>query len=110
MRIIRFLDEQGEQHYGQDAGANQARILSGDLYSGLELTGQSTAVVKLLAPVAPPNIFCIGLNYREHAAESGMPLPEHPVVFMKPTSALCNPGDPIRLPACQRHGPEVDYE
>ena len=36
--------------------------------------------------------------------------PQYPVVFMKPTSTLCHPGEPIRLPACQQHGPEVDYE
>jgi 2-keto-4-pentenoate hydratase/2-oxohepta-3-ene-1,7-dioic acid hydratase in catechol pathway len=110
MRIIRFLDEQGQEQFGQEVGAARARVLSGNLFGTLKATGQIAAVAKLLAPVSPPNIFCIGLNYREHAAESGMQPPENPVIFMKPTSALCHPCDPIRLPACQRHGPEVDYE
>jgi 2-keto-4-pentenoate hydratase/2-oxohepta-3-ene-1,7-dioic acid hydratase in catechol pathway len=63
----------------------------------------------LLPPVSPTNIFCIGLNYREHAAESGMSIPQFPLVFMKPTSAVCGSGDAIVLPAC-RHDEEVDYE
>ena len=65
---------------------------------------------KLLAPITPSNIYCIGLNYREHAVESGMEPPTQPVVFAKPTSAVCGPGDQIVLPACCHEGPEVDYE
>jgi 2-keto-4-pentenoate hydratase/2-oxohepta-3-ene-1,7-dioic acid hydratase in catechol pathway len=109
MRIIRFLDEGGQVRFGQPEGESRARLLAGDPYAGLEPTGQRLAVAKLLAPVQPFNIYCIGLNYREHAAESGSPIPPTPVVFMKPTSALCHPFDPIRLPACQ-HEEEVDYE
>ena len=109
MRIIRFLDEQGQIRFGQKSGEGEAQLLTGDLYTGLESTDQTIAVAKILSPIAPTNILCIGLNYREHAAESGMPPPEHPILFMKPTSALTNPGDPIRLPACQ-HEEEVDYE
>lgn len=62
------------------------------------------------AIVQPSNIFCIGLNYRQHAVETGAPLPEHPVLFMKPTSAAIGDGEPIRIPACCTHGEEVDYE
>ncbi|MDG3040544.1 fumarylacetoacetate hydrolase family protein [Roseicyclus marinus] len=48
------------------------------------------------APIARPrNIWCIGLNYSDHAAESGMPVPSEPIVFSKPGSALCGPNDPI---------------
>jgi len=109
MRVIRFVDDQKQIRYGEEAGGGRARLLAGDPFSGLEPTGRVVPIAKLLSPADPTNIFCIGLNYREHAVESGMPLPEHPVVFMKPTSALCHPGDPIRLPACQ-HDREVDYE
>jgi 2-keto-4-pentenoate hydratase/2-oxohepta-3-ene-1,7-dioic acid hydratase in catechol pathway len=55
----------------------------------------------------PPKILCIGLNYRDHAAESGAPLPKEPVVFSKFATALIGPGDAIVLPAVSR---EVDYE
>src|SRR5579883_1693150 len=64
--------------------------------------------VKLLAPIPdPPKIICIGLNYRDHAAESGVPIPREPVLFSKFATALIGPGEAIRLPAVSR---EVDYE
>ena len=109
MRVIRFEDENGNVHLGEEAEDGQARVLSGSLCSGLQRTDDRATVKKLLAPIEPTNIFCIGLNYREHAAESGLEPPERPVVFMKPTSTLIGPGDSIRLPACQ-HDSEVDYE
>lgn len=109
MRVIRFEDENGNILLGEETQEGQARVLSGSLYDGLQRTDDRATVQKLLAPVEPTNIFCIGLNYREHAAESGMAAPESPVVFMKPTSTLIGPGESIRLPACQ-HDSEVDYE
>jgi len=66
-------------------------------------------MVKLLAPIDPPVILCIGLNYRKHAAETGAKIPEHPVLFMKSAGTLQNPGDPIVLPTKLRSD-EVDYE
>lgn len=50
---------------------------------------------------------CIGLNYADHAAESGMPVPPEPVVFMKATSAICGPNDPILIP---RTSEKTDWE
>jgi 2,4-diketo-3-deoxy-L-fuconate hydrolase len=58
--------------------------------------------------VAKPGKFiCIGLNYADHAAESGLPIPEEPVVFMKATSALSGPNDPILKP---RGSTQLDWE
>ena len=60
------------------------------------------------APVpCPGKIICIGLNYRDHAAESNMPIPEKPVVFSKFSSAVIAPGEPVVLPNASR---QVDYE
>lgn len=64
------------------------------------------------ARLGPPvsscgKIVCIGLNYRDHARESGMQVPPEPVVFMKATSALCGPNDEIRMP---RGGTKLDWE
>ena len=60
--------------------------------------------------MVPPAIFGIGLNYHEHAKETGMEAPKYPVVFMKNPAAIANPEDPILLhPACMQP-PEVDYE
>ncbi len=109
MRIIRFQDPSGTPRLGLDEGQSEARLLEGTLFGELRPTEHRAAVARLLAPVAPVNIFCVGLNYRAHAAETKAPIPTDPVLFMKPTTTVSGPGDPISLPACSR-GPEVDYE
>jgi len=64
--------------------------------------------VKMLAPVAsPPKIICLGLNYHDHAAEQNAPLPDEPVIFMKPRTAVIGPDKPIVKPAFVK---ELDYE
>ncbi len=66
------------------------------------------AEVKLLAPVdVPGKVICIGLNYRDHAEESGMDIPERPLVFSKFGSCVVGPDDAVRLP---RGDSETDYE
>ena len=64
--------------------------------------------VRLGPPVAGTGKFiCIGLNYADHAAESGMEVPKEPVIFMKATSAICGPNDPIIIP---RGSEKTDWE
>ncbi len=53
--------------------------------------------VKLLAPISPSKIVCIGRNYAEHAAEMSNPVPKEPLIFLKPPSSIIGPGDPIVL-------------
>lgn len=66
------------------------------------------ADVKLHAPLPnPPRVFAIGLNYRDHAIESGMAIPTTPVVFFKLTTSIIGPGEPIVLP---KNSTEPDYE
>ncbi len=55
--------------------------------------------LELDVPVEPTKIICVGLNYKAHAAEQGKQVPEEPLIFMKPLSALNPSGSPIRLPA-----------
>lgn len=110
MRITRFIDDQGKIHYGRELGWMEAERLTGQLFEDQQGSGEVVTIHKRLAPLLPCNIFCIGLNYRAHAEETGACLPENPVIFMKPTSTLCHPGENILLPACSKHGPEVDYE
>jgi 2,4-diketo-3-deoxy-L-fuconate hydrolase len=63
---------------------------------------------RLAPPLARPSkIVCIGLNFRDHAAESGMDLPREPVMFFKSTTALAGPNDPVRIP---RGGTKLDWE
>ena len=77
------------------------------------LTGQSALLyredqVRRRAPITRPGkIICIGLNYRDHAAESGLPVPQEPVLFCKYANTVIGPGDPIILPP---DSAEVDYE
>ena len=63
--------------------------------------------MKLLAPVTPSKIVCIGRNYSEHAAELGNDVPREPLIFLKPPSSLIGPGDVIRMPALSKR---VDFE
>lgn len=56
------------------------------------------ADVRLLAPVIPSKVVCVGKNYREHAAEMGGEAPEQPLLFMKPSTSVIGPGEPIDLP------------
>ena len=72
-----------------------AKLAATDLTSLPELDAKS----RIGACVAKPGkVLCIGLNYSDHAAEAGMDLPTEPVVFMKATSAVCGPNDPIEIP------------
>ena len=110
MHLCRFLHH-GQPRFGIDRGDGTATLLPD---TPMPLTdqpaGEVVEVSKRLAPIEPRNIFAIGLNYREHATETGAAIPEHPVVFMKPTTTVAAPGSPIRLPACQMDGPECDSE
>lgn len=66
------------------------------------------AEVKLLAPIPrPPKLICVGLNYRDHAEESKMPIPERPTIFSKFSSSVIGPGEPIVLP---KNSTQPDYE
>jgi 2-keto-4-pentenoate hydratase/2-oxohepta-3-ene-1,7-dioic acid hydratase in catechol pathway len=69
---------------------------------------QHLSNVRLHAPISnPPRIFAIGLNYRDHAKESGMEIPKTPVVFFKLTTAIIGTGEPIVLP---KNSTQPDYE
>jgi 2-keto-4-pentenoate hydratase/2-oxohepta-3-ene-1,7-dioic acid hydratase in catechol pathway len=108
MKIIRHLSADGPAYAALQADGS-AREVAGDLYGGFRVENRSVPLGKLLAPIEPSNILCIGLNYRRHAEESGHPPPEFPVLFLKATSAVQNPGDPIEIPV-HRASHEVDYE
>lgn len=109
MKIIRYSDSQGHIQFGRLNFDDTAEALDGDPYSGLRPTGKPAAVTKILAPIIPTSILCIGLNYKRHAAESGMNAPAQPVLFVKGVNALQNPGDPIQIPTAMPSN-EVDYE
>lgn len=109
MRIIRYQDQKGAIRFAKQELDGSAVQIAGDIFDAYEVTQEQAQVTKLLVPVAPPNLICIGLNYRRHAEEGNAKIPEFPVVFMKATTAVQNPGDPIVLPRFLRSD-EVDYE
>jgi len=108
MKLIRHLTPAGPAHAALQPDGS-ARAVTGDLLGGFKVTDQVVKPGKLLAPLAPAMIVCIGLNYAKHAAEGGKPPPERPVWFMKLPGAVVPSGDPIRLPARQP-STKVDYE
>jgi 2-keto-4-pentenoate hydratase/2-oxohepta-3-ene-1,7-dioic acid hydratase in catechol pathway len=76
--------------------------------AGVAYPSYPLAEVRIHAPLSnPPRIFCIGANYREHAKETGHAVSEVPVVFLKMTTAIIGPGQPIVLPV---NSAEPDYE
>lgn len=109
MKIVRFLDSNQQAHLGKLHDSGQVTRLDGSLFGALVDTGIPVDVHKLLSPLDPKDILCIGLNYRRHAAEGNQPIPEFPILFMKNSGAVQHPGDPILLP---RHlvSNAVDYE
>ena len=109
-KIIRFISVD-EQLYWGVADHPQYKIalpIKGSIFDPFEVTTERVEVKKLLPPVSPPNILGIGLNYKRHGDETGIKIPDMPVMFMKATGAITGPDDPIILP---RVGPDqVDYE
>ncbi len=106
MRIIRFQSG-GKIHHGQQIDERSAKRIEGDLFGPYHVTDETLRVEKLLAPIVPTDILCIGLNYRDHAAESNSPIPKVPMLFIKSSNTLNNPGDPIPVP---RLSSQIDYE
>lgn len=86
-----------------------AAEIDGPPVGDLRLTGKRAPLsdCRLLAPVLPSKVVAVGVNYRDHAEEMGHPLPEEPLIFLKPSTAVVGPGDPIRKPSeCLR----LDHE
>src|SRR5271170_7419683 len=98
MKIIRYQSPEGTPGYAEQHADGTATKLTGTLLEKLAPTGEPAVVSKLLAPLDPVAILCIGLNYRQHAAETNAPLPKHPVLFCKNPASLQHPGAPIELP------------
>ena len=109
MKIIRYQSPTGEIAYAQEHIDGSATKLRGKLFDGFTPSGEAAPVARLLAPLDPTAILCIGLNYRQHAAETNAPLPQFPVLFFKNPASLQHPGEPIVRPRWLHSG-KVDYE
>ena len=107
MRLVRFLVHD-QVRYGVLEG-DRIRELLRPFFDGVVLmnTTHAPADVRLLAPVRPSKMLCIGVNYRDHAREMGHAMPDEPVLFLKPAGALAGPDQPIVYP---KMAGRVDYE
>lgn len=108
MKVVRVLTTSGKTVWGSLGEDGTVQEIEGDLFVEYTVTNRLVEVSKWLAPVTPPNVFCIGANYRKHIEESNGKIPSEPAIFLKPTTAVCGPEDSIRLPASAPN--EVDYE
>ncbi len=109
MKIIRYEDNKGHINYAARQPDGSALRLNGYLFASPHITSEKAQVAKLLAPIQPTSIICIGLNYTRHAQETGAKIPEFPVVFHKGINTLQHPEHPIQLPTHLKSS-EVDYE
>jgi 2-keto-4-pentenoate hydratase/2-oxohepta-3-ene-1,7-dioic acid hydratase in catechol pathway len=108
MKIARIRVD-GETRYAQ-VGDDAFELIEGDLFGDWQATGRRVPCTeaRLMAPVDPPQVVAIGLNYRKHAEESRMPVPSAPVIFIKTCNAVVGPEEPILIPAMAPN--EIDYE
>jgi 2-keto-4-pentenoate hydratase/2-oxohepta-3-ene-1,7-dioic acid hydratase in catechol pathway len=109
MRLVRFRHGDRIATGALEPGSDEIRVLRGTFFEDPLPTGETVALgdVLLLAPVLPSKLVCVGKNYAAHAAEFGMQVPEEPLLFLKPSTAVVGPGDPIRLLPISRR---IDFE
>lgn len=108
MKYIRFIKGSTEPHYGV-LSDDSVKELATAPFDSLAYTGKEYPLssVRLLSPTVFSKAVCIGLNYRDHAKEFGLAIPESPVVFLKGPNTLNNPQEGITYPSiCHR----LDYE
>jgi len=106
VRVVRvFVDE--DVRYGL-ADDESITLISDEPFAAWETEGVlPLAHAQLLAPVIPTKVVCVGLNYRAHAREMGHAIPDEPVLFLKPPTAVVGPGAEIHIPADLK---DVDHE
>ncbi|GGL87091.1 MULTISPECIES: fumarylacetoacetate hydrolase family protein [Micromonospora] len=115
MRIARFAHAKG-MSFGAVEGEPEAgpegltvAEIEGHPFGKLTFSGARWALsdVRLLSPILPSKVVCVGRNYAEHAAELGNEVPKEPLLFLKPSTSVIGPRDAIRLPVFTR---QVEHE
>ncbi|HEX5596049.1 MAG TPA: fumarylacetoacetate hydrolase family protein [Micromonosporaceae bacterium] len=115
MRIARFAHGKGmsfgvvEGEPGAGPEALTVAEIDGHPFGQIQFTSQRWALadVRLLSPILPSKVVCVGRNYAEHASEHGVEVPAEPLLFLKPSTSVIGPRDAIRLPVQSRH---VEHE
>jgi 2-keto-4-pentenoate hydratase/2-oxohepta-3-ene-1,7-dioic acid hydratase in catechol pathway len=105
MKLVRFKSE-GAVYQGALDG-HQVRVIGS--WDDVEGTGETLSLddIEFLAPTEPSKVICVGLNYTDHARELGMAIPEEPIIFLKPPTAVIGHEAWIKYPATST---QVDYE
>jgi len=99
LRVYKILHEGAPRYAAERQG--EWRLVDGDVFGRFTADGAviDGATATLLAPVSPSKIVCVGLNYKDHAAEQHKPLPPEPLLFIKPSTSVVGPGAAIEAPA-----------
>ncbi|KAJ5638286.1 hypothetical protein N7490_008165 [Penicillium lividum] len=120
--LVRFLAKDGQVYYGDAvlpsgvtdlSKVTQAKVIQGDIFGQHRVTDKVADVRMLLSPLARKDIQtvrCLGLNYEQHAKESNLPIPQYPVLFFKPITAIAGPADDIPVAQMAQEGEGLDYE
>ena len=101
MRIVRFASPSG-MSFGVLDGDGQVAQIEGHPFGQITFTGRrhAQADVRLLSPILPSKVVCVGKNYADHVTEMGTgDAPEEPLIFLKPSTSVIGPEDAIRIPA-----------
>ena len=108
MRFFRSIDEFGQPVFGWIMG-DLTGLVEGDLFGEYQRREANRPIekVKMIAPVEPGKIICVGRNYLEHAKEHQVEVPEVPLLFLKPSSSVIGPGAQILLPPQSK---QVEHE
>jgi 2-keto-4-pentenoate hydratase/2-oxohepta-3-ene-1,7-dioic acid hydratase in catechol pathway len=109
MRLVRFRFGDRIATGAAEFDSDTIRVLQGTFFEDPIPTGEEVPFddVRLLAPVLPSKLVCVGRNYAAHAAEWGLDVPDEPLLFLKPSTAVIGPHEPIPLLPVSRR---VDYE
>jgi len=108
MRIVRVETSSYARRSGVIDRDGKVKAIKGKIFDDFDILTEELKG-KLVAPLDPPAIYCVGLNYRLHAEETGARIKKHPVVFMKAPSAVVGPGEPIQIPTVMASR-KVDFE
>jgi len=109
MKLLRFHHRDRIATGIVGSGSDVIRVLAGTFFEDPLPTGEEVPIdeVRLLAPVLPSKVVGVGKNYEAHAAEFGGDVPDEPILFLKPSTAVIGPNDPIQLLPISRR---IDYE
>lgn len=108
-KFVRFLNSRGEERWGVVSSNGYFKEIEGDIYSQYQITDiiVEPEKVKILPPVNPTKIVAVGLNYKDHAKELNMQIPDEPIIFIKPSTTVIGHMDKIIYP---EQSQQVDYE